>query len=202
MFVIARHGNTFASGEPPRRIGARTDLPLTARGREQAAALGALFAAKGWRFSRALVSPLRRTRETAEAILAAQGAGAPRAEPCNWLAEIDHGPDENQTEDKVLARIGGQALAAWDARAIPPPGWSVDAEARIAGWRAFFAKAGEESILLVTSNGAARFALLADPALAAAMAHLPGLKLPTGGYGVILRDARGTLEIADWGARP
>ncbi len=202
MFVIARHGNTFASGEPPRRIGARTDLPLTARGKEQAEALGALFAAKGWRFSRALVSPLRRTRETADAILAAQGTGAPRAEPCNWLAEIDHGPDENQMEDKVLARIGGQALAAWDAHAVPPPGWSVDAEGRIAGWRAFFAKAGEEPTLLVTSNGAARFALLAEPALATAMARLPSLKLPTGGYGVIRRDARGALEIAGWGERP
>ena len=30
--VIVRHGNTFEAGEPPRRIGARTDLPLTATG--------------------------------------------------------------------------------------------------------------------------------------------------------------------------
>ncbi|MGA3882329.1 histidine phosphatase family protein, partial [Bacillus pumilus] len=49
MFVIVRHGNTFAAGEPPRRIGARTDLPLTAQGQAQAEALGAHFAALGWR---------------------------------------------------------------------------------------------------------------------------------------------------------
>ena len=38
--VIARHGNTFESGETPRRVGARTDLPLTEKGRQQAQAIG------------------------------------------------------------------------------------------------------------------------------------------------------------------
>jgi transcriptional regulator GlxA family with amidase domain len=27
--IIARHGNTFEDGETPRRVGARTDLPLS-----------------------------------------------------------------------------------------------------------------------------------------------------------------------------
>jgi probable phosphoglycerate mutase len=118
MFVIVRHGNTFESGEPPRRIGARTDLPLTAKGRAQGAALGAHFAARGWAFARVLVSPLRRTRETAQAI-ADHLPGTPAAQPCDWLREIDHGPDENATEDAVLARIGAQALADWDERGCP-----------------------------------------------------------------------------------
>jgi probable phosphoglycerate mutase len=55
-------------GEPPRRIGARTDLPLTPAGEEQGAALGRHFAAQGWHFARALVSPLARTCATAAAI--------------------------------------------------------------------------------------------------------------------------------------
>ena len=38
--IIARHGNTFEDGEPPRRVGARTDLPLTNKGRMQARAVG------------------------------------------------------------------------------------------------------------------------------------------------------------------
>ncbi|MCJ2185005.1 histidine phosphatase family protein, partial [Novosphingobium sp. 1949] len=119
MFIVVRHGNTFETGETPRRIGARTDLPLTAHGREQARALGAHFAAQGWRFSRALVSPLLRTQETAAAILAAQDA-PPVPAACLWLAEIDHGPDENRSEEAILARIGADALAAWDTRAEPP----------------------------------------------------------------------------------
>jgi len=194
-FVIVRHGNTFEAGEPPRRIGARTDLPLTAAGLAQGHALGEHFAARGWRFARVLVSPLARTRGTAQAILS-HLPGNPEPEPCDWLREIAHGPAEDRPEDMVLARIGAPALAAWDERAAPPPGWTVDAEARIAGWRALFVQ-GEGPTLLVTSNGAARFALLA-----AGLKVTGGLKLPTGSYGAILRDADGALDVADWGRRP
>lgn len=202
MFVIVRHGNTFAVGEPPRRIGARTDLPLTADGVTQADALGAHFAAAGWRFARVLVSPLARTRQTAAAILAHQ-PDAPAAEPCDWLREIDHGPDEDQPEAAVIARIGKAALAAWDEQAVPPPGWRVDAEARKAGWRALFAaQEPAGATLIVTSNGVARFALLADPTLAAAIAGLDSLKLPTGGYSVVRRRDDAALEVPIWGRRP
>jgi probable phosphoglycerate mutase len=201
MFIIVRHGNTFEAGEPPRRIGARTDLPLTAAGTAQGHALGAHFAAQGWRFSRVLVSPLVRTRATALAILGHQPPDAlVTPEPCDWLREIDHGPDEDMTEDAVLARIGAAALAAWDERAEPPPGWTVDAEARIAGWRRVFGQAEgvvEGPTLLVTSNGAARFALRA-----AGLEVPGGLKLPTGSYGTILRKPDGALDVAEWGRRP
>jgi probable phosphoglycerate mutase len=196
MFVIVRHGNTFAAGEPSRRIGARTDLPLTEEGRAQGHSLGAHFAALGWRFSRVLVSPLTRTRETARAILDHQPETL-TVEPCEWLREIDHGPDENMPEDVVLARIGAAALAAWDACGLPPPGWTVDAETRCAAWRKFFA-ADKGMTLLVTSNGAARFALLADPSLAPS----GRLKLSTGSYGVIRRGPDNTLEVPIWGRRP
>jgi broad specificity phosphatase PhoE len=202
MFVIVRHGNTFAADETPRRIGARTDLPLTEAGREQARALGAHFAQKGWRFARALVSPLRRTRETAEFILEGQMA-APTPEVCEWLSEIDHGPDEDRPEAAVLARIGQDALDAWDERAEPPPGWSVDGTARNAAWCELFASPPlSQPTLIVTSNGAARFALLADPALTTEMPKLPSLKLQTGAYGVIRRGQDETLQISAWGQRP
>lgn len=196
MFVIVRHGNTFEAGEAPRRIGARTDLPLTAAGLAQAEALGLHCAARGWHFARVLCSPLRRTMQTAAAIVAGQVPGCPPPQPCDWLREIDHGPDENQPEDAVLARIGATALAAWDEAAVPPPGWSVDADARIAAWRALFAS-DPGPTLLVTSNGAARFALVA-----AGLDSPRGLKLPTGGYGVLLRDGAGGLALQDWGVRP
>lgn len=199
MFVIVRHGNTFESGEPPRRIGARTDLPLTVAGLAQAEALGVHFAAQGMAFARVLVSPLARTWQTAAAILR-HLPDALEAEPAQWLREIDHGPDENATEEAVQARIGAEALVAWDEQAVPPPGWQVDAEARIADWRALFA-AASGPVLLVTSNGAARFALVA-----AGLASGSGMKLPTGSYGVIHREevgaGTGTLTLAEWGRRP
>jgi broad specificity phosphatase PhoE len=180
--VIVRHGNTFAAGEAPRRIGARTDLPLVESGRAQARALAADFAERELAFDRVLASPLRRTRETAETI--APG----RIETAAWLREIDHGPDEDRTEDEVIARIGESALAAWERNAVPPPGWIVDADERLAAWRTFLAEAAG-TVLLVTSNGAARFALLA--------LELAPARLRTGAYGVI-EDGRLTC----WDRRP
>ncbi|MGF7153848.1 histidine phosphatase family protein [Novosphingobium gossypii] len=195
MFVIVRHGNTFEAGEPPRRIGARTDLPLTVAGLAQGHALGTHLAAQGWNFTQVLVSPLARTRQTAAAILS-HLPQAPQPQSCDWLREIDHGPDEDQSEDAVLARIGAEALSAWDESAVPPPGWTVDAKERIAGWRTLF-EAPEGPVLLVTSNGAARFALIA-----AGLTTASDMKLPTGAYGVIDRNAGGAPMLTEWGRRP
>lgn len=185
-FVIVRHGNTFAPGEPPRRIGAATDLPLVESGRAQAEALRIHFAELGWRFDRILSSPLQRTRETA-ALIAPGGA----IETADWLREIDHGPDENRTEEEVIARIGPDALAAWEHEAIPPPGWQVHAEARLAAWRALFDRADDETWLLVTSNGAARFALLA-------LGEQPA-KIRTGAFGML---EGGPWRVERWDQRP
>lgn len=182
--VIVRHGDTFAPGEPPRRIGARTDLPLVDSGRRQATALVAHFANQGLAFDRVLASPLRRTRETAEAI--APG----RIEPSEWLREIDHGPDENRTEDEVVARVGRAALDDWEREGTPPPGWLVDPATRLAAWRRFLADA-HGSVLVVTSNGAARFALLA--------LGLAPAKIRTGAYGMLDGEP---WRVAAWDVRP
>ncbi|WP_137680634.1 histidine phosphatase family protein [Aurantiacibacter suaedae] len=203
MFIIVRHGNTFEADEQPRRIGARTDLPLTAKGKDQARALGACFAERDWLFGRVLVSPLLRTRQTAEEILA-QMPCAPQVEPADFLREVDHGPDENLPDDEVIARIGQQALDAWERDAKAPSEWHVEPEARIAAWHNLFAAqpAGDAPTLLVTSNGAARFALLADPSLREAAKALPSLKLPTGGFGIVSRMEQQGLVLEAWGERP
>lgn len=197
--VIARHGNTFAPGETPRRVGAATDLPLVDSGLRQANALGCWFAAQGFAFDQICAGPLLRTRQTAERI-AAHLPDPPAIEHRDWLREIDHGPDENQPEAAVIARIGATALRAWDHNATPPNGWTVDADQRIAAWRAFLATPPAGDILLVTSNGAARFALLAHPDLL--QGRVGDLKIRTGAYGVIERDGDGTLRIAGWDLRP
>jgi probable phosphoglycerate mutase len=182
--VVVRHGDTFATGEPVLRIGARTDLPLVASGRAQAERLRERLDALGWRFARVLSGPLRRTVETAGLLTGTE------PERAHWLAEIDHGPDEGRPEAEVVARIGRAALDRWNAEALPPPGWLVDADARIAAWRAFLGT--DEDALLVTSNGAARFALAAIGAR-----PVGGLKLRTGAYGVIEDGG-----LAAWNVRP
>lgn len=193
VFVI-RHGNTFASGAQARRIGARTDIPLVEGGRAQADRLGAWFAGQGTEITRLLSSPLLRARETADRIAAATGHLPDGI--ADWLGEIDHGPDEGRPEADVLARIGAQAIADWDERAIAPDGWIVDADARIAAWRAFFAEGGKGADLLVTSNGAARYALLA------AGVPLGALKLRTGAFGELAVDGGGRVSLLHWDERP
>jgi probable phosphoglycerate mutase len=194
---IVRHGNTFEHGEPPRRIGARTDLPLTATGLAQGEALGRHFAATGVRFTRALSSGLLRTTATAAAILGRQAA-PPALEEAAFLAEIDHGPDENRDEAEVVARIGAAAVDAWDRDAVAPPGWVVDREERIAAWRRLAAgTAPDATVLLSTSNGAARFALIG---LGLTVPDA-SLKLRTGAYGVIEIGLDGMARLVDWDRR-
>jgi probable phosphoglycerate mutase len=197
--VIVRHGNTFEAGEPPRRIGARTDLPLTATGVAQAEALARHFAANGIRFDRVLSGALKRTLTTAEAI----ADGRP-IETAPFLTEIDHGPDEGQLESAVIDRIGNEAITLWEKQCVAPEGWEVGAQWRLLAWREFVERVVEEhrrgTILLVTSNGAARFAL-------AALGLKPGenragVKFRTGSYGVLEVGSGADFRLVGWDMRP
>ncbi|KXU29558.1 phosphoglycerate mutase [Sphingobium sp. 22B] len=193
IFII-RHGNTFESSAQARRIGARTDIPLVESGHAQADRLGVWFAAQNLPIRRLHSSPLLRARQTAARIAAATGHASDGSLP--WLNEIDHGPDEGQPEAQVLTRLGPQALAAWDEQGIPPKDWKVDAEPRIAAWKQWFAQAGEGADLLVTSNGAARFALLALGL------PLADLKLRTGAFGELTVGGGGEVDLIRWDVRP
>lgn len=179
--IILRHGNTFDKGDVVTRVGGRTDLPLSASGRAQAEALARHFADRP--FATARSGPLRRTRETALAILAAQPQ-SPELTTDLFLREIDYGPDENRPEEEVIARIGAAALEAWETAGRPPPGWRVDPAAIVGNWQETFAElAGQTGDhLIVTSNGIARFALEA--------AHRPGERRP---------ELHGKLATAAWG---
>ena len=190
---IVRHGNTFDKGDIVTRVGGRTDLPLSISGVAQAEALARHFATTS--FATARSGPLKRTRETARAILAAQ-PNPPELTTDLFLREIDYGPDENRPEEDVIARIGQPALDAWERDSIPPPGWRVDPAAIIGNWQELFSDLAEEEgdHLIVTSNGIARFVL------AAANAHRPDAKLPTGGYGVI--ELTPEPVVLHWNLRP
>lgn len=151
--IIARHGNTFDPGATPRRIGARTDLPLSESGQEQARNLGIMLHDYRIYPDRIYVSELRRTRETARIAF-------PDAKPeiRIFLNEIDHGPDENKTDDAISARIGEQALQDWNAKNIPPPDWNVNPGFLKTSWQDLADDiAQDETVLAVTSGGIARF---------------------------------------------
>ncbi len=195
QIYIVRHGNTFDKDNVIRRVGGKTDMPLSCSGREQAKTLAKHFAAIP--FARAFASNLKRQTQTAQIILDAQKQGG-QLETLEFLTEIDYGPDENKPEDQVIARIGQSALQAWDEYAVPPQGWHVDPKAITQNWAQFFerCKSSQSPVLIVTSNGIARFILdVAQHGL-----QTPR-KLRTGAYGIVELQ-NGQPRILSWDKRP
>ncbi|MEM9707141.1 MAG: histidine phosphatase family protein [Pseudomonadota bacterium] len=197
LFIL-RHGNTFDKGDVITRVGGRTDLPLSKSGLAQAANIADVIAASDPNFALILSSPLARTMETVRIV---RDRTAPKIdiETLDTMREIDYGPDENQPEEAVIARIGADALAQWDAAAVPPPGWLVDPPALIDTWRQLFRRCAaiEGDTLVVTSNGVARFALDA----ANSMPKDAPRKLKTAAFGIVLLSGADNAAIVDWNVR-
>ncbi len=198
---ILRHGNTFDKGDVVTRVGGRTDLPLSVSGLDQAEKLSEYFCDLGVTFDMAFCSPLRRTKQTAQIALKTQTEKVD-LQVLPFLVEIDYGPDENKPEEEVLARIGDEALRAWEEECTPPDGWHIDPPAVIGRWQEFFASVSKKysgkTLLVVTSNGIARFALkaLADRGAGAS------LKLKTAAYGVFDLTEEGHPLMLSWNVRP
>lgn len=114
--VLTRHGFTDRS-DPIQFLGQRLDVPLSERGRAEAALLGRRLA--GIPFDRVISSPLRRAAETASIV----APGRP-IETDARLAEADFGDWEGHTIPDVDRRFPGtrQAWAADPSRNGPPNG--------------------------------------------------------------------------------
>ncbi|HEY8962960.1 MAG TPA: histidine phosphatase family protein [Alphaproteobacteria bacterium] len=159
--IVARHGNTFEPEETPRRVGAGTDLPLVVGGQEQAKKIGAFLKANRMIPDVVYTSHLKRTIETAEGALKEMGVSR-ALHKSDVFDEINYGPDENQVENNVVARLGPTAYNAWDFEGVMPKDWSPQPEVIRKRWQDF-AKHCEkvhdnQTVLVVTSNGIARFA--------------------------------------------
>lgn len=198
--LIARHGNTFDKGDTLLRVGARTDLPLSSSGRQQAILLGKYLASTHPAIDAVYTSTLQRTQQTAQ--LALQEAGIVLlSTPLAQFNEIDYGPDEGKPEDQVIARIGADALKAWEDQAIPPQGWQVNVPALIENWKDFAAKLVPGSTtLVVTSNGIARFApyLLENPE---EFIKSHAIKLRTGAISCLIKNGQ-HWQVEYWDRKP
>ena len=195
--IIARHGNTFRAGEPPTRVGAKTDLPLVEE--ERARGIGKYLKKNGYVPTRICAAPLKRTMETAK--LAAEELGfTDKIVPLSDFTEIDYGPDENRTEDEVIARIGQKAIDLWNAKAVVPDGWNVDPEKLKKVWKDFAASIKDgETVLAVSSNGVIRFA----PSITAdydAFCAARDIKVATGGVCVFVFD-NGVWTAKEWNVK-
>ncbi len=200
--IIARHGNTFEKGETPRRVGARTDLPLVESGRSQARAIGHWLKTNGIYPEAVYSSQLQRTKETAELALKEAGYKEP-VYPLAIFNEIDYGPDENLPEDAVVTRVGEKALKDWDEKAVVPDGWAFNPAQCIEDWKNFASHVVEDRqdcVMVVTSNGIARFA----PHITGnfdSFAQNHTIKISTGAV-CVLQYENGRWTVKDWNVKP
>lgn len=180
--IIARHGNTFAKGQAPTRVGGKTDLALVEK--ERGHKIGEFL--KNQKIMPAVVfsAPLKRTYETAKLAIEVLGISQ-EVVLDESFREIDYGLDENQTENVVLKRLGELYLARegedvsslsveiinargekviedWNSHAIVPDGWKVSPDEMINTWVSWGNKIEKEylgkNVLIVSSNGIIRFA--------------------------------------------
>lgn len=159
--IIARHGNTFDPGDQVVRVGCKTDMPLSVSGIHQAELIGKYVKKNRIHLAAVFTSTLKRTIETATVALESAGQNVPITH-LQLFNEVDYGPDEGKTEEQVIARIGEHAIHDWNTLAVVPPGWIVDPQVVVENWKRFAAnmllKFPDQTVLVITSNGIARFA--------------------------------------------
>ncbi|HEY1096374.1 MAG TPA: histidine phosphatase family protein [Alphaproteobacteria bacterium] len=202
--IIARHGNTFGPGDIVRRQGGKTDLPLVESGLLQGRQIGAYLKQIGVLPDVIYSSHLQRTIQTAEQAKQEMGLNLPVKPDANFN-EIDYGPDENKPEEEVVARLGKDAIEAWDKHCTLPDGWNADPEQIKQDWQKFADKVTEEhagkTVLVVSSNGVIRFApdLLVEKKNAEGKEIEP--KVSTGSISIFTHED-GVWSCDVWGIKP
>ncbi|WP_433501526.1 bifunctional RNase H/acid phosphatase [Sphaerimonospora sp. CA-214678] len=163
--LLLRHGETPLSIE--KRFSGLGDPRLTSNGTAQAEAAAARLSREPYDIGVIVSSPLKRARQTAEAVAVRTGL---TVEVDEDLREIDFGAWEGYTFAEVQQRWPEQ-LAAWLAdQEVPPPGGEsfADAARRVDRARERIVKANEGRCVLMVSHVTPiklllRFALNAPP---------------------------------------
>lgn len=206
--LLARHGNTFAPGDTPVMVGARSDLPLVERGVGQARLLGEALRTAGIDPRRVYAGPLRRTADFAR--LALEAARLQRPVMIDeQLREIDYGPWEGKSDAELEAAGAGAALAAWRDRSVWPAeaGWRPEEATLEARVRAFAEEAvaglpAEDDVLVVSSNGVLRYFLKLVPGAFEAAVAEGTAKLGTGRLSALTHREGDGWSLVFWNRDP
>ncbi|WP_321341173.1 histidine phosphatase family protein [uncultured Cohaesibacter sp.] len=161
--ILVRHGNTFAKDDKVVWVGARSDLPLVEKGKEQAQAVGMALKESGIKADALYCGPLKRTVQTAEIALKIAGCDGVKMRVSDALREIDYGLWEARSNDDIRAEFGDNDIDGWQQKSIWPDGyeWSPDPEIILSSWNAMVAEIAETfgedaTAIIVTSNGILR----------------------------------------------
>lgn len=118
LFLI-RHGNTFSPGETCLQVGAKTDIPLVAKGKEQAEKVGLWFNEKQIVPAAIFSGPLKRQKETSEIAAAKLSFPLESIKEESSLTEIDFGAWEGLTPEEINSGWP-EENELWQKKAIFP----------------------------------------------------------------------------------
>lgn len=201
--ILARHGNTFEAGQTPTQVGARTDLPLTAEGRQQAEQLAIYLQSRSLAPAAIYAGPLQRQIEAAQILHRAFACPIHLHEAA--LAEIDYGLWEGLSAEAIAARWPHE-YRQWTESALWPQslfGGALDHHlALIERWIAALRQAHSPNATLVaiSSNGLMRLFHPEWKGIGTAR-QMETLKVKTGHF-CELHLHPDSLSIHSWNVKP
>lgn len=205
--ILARHGNTFEPNETPYWVGAKNDLLLTSKGKEQAEKLAEHLISSKLIPDAVYCGPLKRTREYAQII--SKITGLKKAPVVDVrLNEIDYGDWSGRSTKETEELFGSDLVKAWEDNADWPPkekgNWAGSQAQTIKNIESFMedirtAHKDAKNIVAVTSNGILKhFWLILD---GAQRKMSPNGKVKTGSFCQILI-GKGSASIQNWNTAP
>ncbi len=163
--ILARHGNTFKSGEPAVWVGSQNDLPLVESGEAQAKLLGQTLLKMQTTFTSVYTGPLIRMTAYAKIILSELKINLHPTIDLR-LNEINYGKWSGLTRNEICEKFGADEFEKWENHSQWPQsgGWDESEQALIKRIKEFSNHLTQryvknEKILVVGSNGSLRYFL-------------------------------------------
>lgn len=205
LFLL-RHGNTFESNQTPTQVGAKSDLPLTMQGCEQAKNFSRYLLSEKIQPTAIFSGALLRQKKTARII------GEPlhlevQHEPA--LTEIDYGAWEGLTSEEIAGKWPSE-YSNWTQAGLWPKnifGQSLETHlTAISGWLEHLRKTFSpgDSIVGVTSNGVMRFFysfLETEWRQFVQNQQMEKLKVKTGHFCELLL-SKDRIQVQSWNSKP
>lgn len=215
--ILSRHGNTFDAGEKVVMAGLTNDLPLVAKGEEQARTLGKKLKAEGATPDAFYCSELQRTRRYAEIVIEELGIDAKPIVDMR-INEIDYGNWTSLSDDEIIVKFGQEAFDDWQKYSQWPSlesAWAGTPEEKKQQVLSFCAEVaekypGNKSILAVSHGGLIRsFLNLLTPPMAetncyeyaSEQGEFPSWKVKTGNY-CLVEYVYGNWQHEGWNLQP
>lgn len=211
---LARHGNTFEANQTPVIVGKKSDVPLVAKGKEQARELALHFNKRSIKFDAIFSGKLKRQIEYAQ-ILNEQLEHKAKITVTDALDEIDYGAWEGLSTAS-LTQNNEAKYEAWTKRGTWPEHFGETESTKtelLLNWLNCIRSQYEDGqhILAITSNGIIRqFTKFSDLSCGETLwsrladnSSVEQLKVNTGAYCEVYVNSLGlNIDLKNWNIGP